>query len=209
MLPDTLACGTVRSNRPMLALKWCDKSAVYILSTMHAALQIPTGKKCRSTGNPIYKPSAIVDYTNKMGGVDLCDQLMGYYHFLWPTVKWWWKLWVHELNMLIMNAYILHQKFGNGKMSHSAFWEKIAHFLIETSQNENTELHREIHIANQEHFEVARLHGKHFWSQFPKRTAKEVSHLFAKCVLEERNLWNQKDFNKKGKVLYSIMTHVC
>ena len=115
---NTVACGTVRANRKglpkalgkaklksgescfrrkneMLALRWCDKRAVYMISTMHCAVEVHTGKREYRTGLPIYKPKVIVDYTNKMGGVDVSDQLMGYYNFLRKSIKWWRKLWVH------------------------------------------------------------------------------------------------------------------
>ena len=67
------------------------------------------GKMSRSDGMPLYKPTCIVDYTRWMGGVDVADQLMNYYHFLRRTIKWWRKLWVHMLNMIIMNAFLLNR----------------------------------------------------------------------------------------------------
>lgn len=164
---DTLSCGTVRKNRKdlpsavtqaklkkgetcfrrstledgspgrMLALKWCDKREVYMISTMHWAVEKWNKKNDRSPeANPIYKPAVIVDYIEKMGGVDLGDQLLNYYTFLRRSCKWWRKLFIHMLNMVVLNAYILNKKFGNKKLDHSAFREYIAEWLVQCSQAE-------------------------------------------------------------------------
>ena len=64
------------------------------------------------------------------GGVDLRDQMMNYYSFLCHSVKWWRKLFIHMLNMLILIAYILNKMFGVHQMTHDEFIEEIVHFLI-------------------------------------------------------------------------------
>ena len=67
---------------PLLALKWCGKRDVTMLSTIHTAFEKWTGKNDRTAQhNPIYKPSCIVEYIYYMGGVDLSDQLMTLYIF--------------------------------------------------------------------------------------------------------------------------------
>ena len=83
-----------------------------MLTTKHVAEELYSGKILHRTGEPIYKPSAVVDYCHEMGGVDLTDQLLEYYHFLRRSCKWWRKLWVHMFNMVIMNAFILNKTFG-------------------------------------------------------------------------------------------------
>ena len=124
-----------RRQGELLALKWREKKEgkkeVHMLSTIHSAEYTYFGKKDRRTGEPIFKPKAVVHYTRKMGGVDRSDQLMTYYHFLRKSSKWWRKLWVHMLNMVVMNAYILYTKFGSGKiMSHNDYREVIALTLM-------------------------------------------------------------------------------
>ena len=57
-----------RHNGPLLAIKWCDKRAVTVLTTIHTAVHVETNKT-DAQGNRILKPLAIVDYTKKMGGV--------------------------------------------------------------------------------------------------------------------------------------------
>ena len=59
------------------------------MTMLHNAVETFTGRLEGGTGNPIYKPAAIVEYTKQMGGVDLSDQLMNYYNFLHRSCKWW------------------------------------------------------------------------------------------------------------------------
>ena len=47
-----------------------------------------------------------------MSGVDLTDQFLQYYSFLHKSVKWLKKFFVHCLNMVILNAHILQEIFG-------------------------------------------------------------------------------------------------
>ena len=88
---STYACGTVHPNRkglpkamttaklkkteavfrcngPLLAIKWCDKRAVTVLTTTHAAVHVGTNKT-DAQGKRILKPLAIVNYIKKMWGL--------------------------------------------------------------------------------------------------------------------------------------------
>ena len=73
---------------------------------------ITVARFCIGQVNQFYKPCAVVDYCHEMGGVDLTDQLLEYYHFLRRSCKWWRKLWVHLSNMVILNAFLLNKNFG-------------------------------------------------------------------------------------------------
>ena len=106
-----------RCNGPLLAIKWCDKRAVTVLTTIHAAVYVETNKSDTQV-NRILKPLAIVDYIKKMGGCHTSDQLISYYSFLWNSIKWWKKLFIHLLNMLVLNAHILNSKYGCKKLDH-------------------------------------------------------------------------------------------
>jgi hypothetical protein len=96
-----------------------------------------------------------------MGGVDLSDQLMNNYHFLRRSCKWWKKLWIHLLNMVIMNSFILNRKFGeNPDLSHHEFRESIAKGLLESSVKDV-----EVNLSHTPHlqeFNASRLKGRHF-----------------------------------------------
>ena len=126
----THACGTVRKNRKslplavtqvklkqgetvfhcknnLLALKWMDKREVYILSGLHKATNV-ISKKTNYKGQKVTKPQPVFLYNGYMSGVDLTDQFLQYYSFLHKSVKWSKKFFVYCLNMVILNAHILH-----------------------------------------------------------------------------------------------------
>ena len=105
-----------RQNDALLCIKWCDKRSVLILSTIHEAVDINTGKIDRH-GFPILKPEPVHDYTMKMRGCDISDQLMTSYSMLRRSVKWWRKLFFHLFALCINNAYILYKKIP-GNQSH-------------------------------------------------------------------------------------------
>ena len=70
-----------------------------------------------------------------MGGVDLSDQLMNYYNFLHRSCKWWWKLWVHLFNMVILNGHVLNRAFGHqNNMSHYEYRYMLVGALLEYTE---------------------------------------------------------------------------
>ena len=70
-----------RRGGPLLCLKWREKKDVLMLSTIHEAIFVETGKVGRD-GNKTEKPEAVYYYCSRMGGVDLTDQLLNYFSFL-------------------------------------------------------------------------------------------------------------------------------
>ena len=149
---------------PLLCIKWCDKRQVTLLSTIHTASEGWTGKCDRTEQrNPIYKPTAILDYNKNMSGVDLSDQMMMYYSFLRKSCKWWRKLFFHLFEMLLLNAYTLNRKFGVKKMSHSSYREAIAMHLLGSAVTVP---------QNAETAPCERLQPGHFPVPLPKRNGK-------------------------------------
>ena len=137
------ACGTVRKNQKslplavtqaklkqgetvfchknnLLALKWMDKREVYILSGLHKATNV-ISKKTNYKGQKVTKPQPVFLYNRYMSGVDLTDQFLQCYSFLHKSVKWSKKFFVHCLNMVILNAHILHKKYLDSKITHWQF----------------------------------------------------------------------------------------
>ena len=151
---ETYCCGTVRSNRrglpksvtspklkpgqsvfrkkeSCLVLKWCDKRAVTMITSIHDATELMT-RKLDNDGNRKMKPTAIVEYTKLMSGVDLSDQVMASYSILRKSTKWWRTLFLHLFSMIVLNAHILNRKFGHNKLTHEDFREYLAKYLLET-----------------------------------------------------------------------------
>jgi hypothetical protein len=127
----TGACGTVRSNRAglptfpsklqkdkqtfqhtniLLALKWRDKQDVHMLSTIHVPDMVLTNKIDRVTNKPIAKPLCIKDYNENMGLVDKSDMQISFSECVRKTIKWYKKLFLHLLDLSMLNAYILYKE---------------------------------------------------------------------------------------------------
>ena len=52
---------------------------------------------------------AILDYNLNMGGVDLSDQAISYYNILRKTRKYWCTLFLHFIDIMVTNVFILYR----------------------------------------------------------------------------------------------------
>ena len=95
----------------LLVLKWKDKRDVYILTGIHKADSVVSLKRTYK-GEKIRKPEAIFIYNLYMSGVDLTDQFLASYSFLRRSVKWSKKLFIHFINMVMLNAYMLYKHYA-------------------------------------------------------------------------------------------------
>ena len=97
-----------------------DKREVYILSGLHKATNV-ISKKTNYRWQKVTKPQPVFLCNRYMSGVDLTDQFLQYYSFLHKSIKWSKKFFVHCLNMVILNAHILHKKYSESKKMHWQF----------------------------------------------------------------------------------------
>ncbi|XP_035225123.1 piggyBac transposable element-derived protein 4-like [Stegodyphus dumicola] len=143
-------CGTLRANRKGLpqelkserlkkgeimafqkgkicVLKWQDKKPISFLSTYHGTDFETLSKNDKL----IRKPTAIIDYNKKMGGVDKADQCLAYY----PVIrnqqrKYYKKIFRHLLDQAVWNAFVIYTKCG-GLNRHLEFRLRLIERLIE------------------------------------------------------------------------------
>ena len=71
-----------------------------------------------------------------MSGVDLTDQFLQYYSFLCKSVKWSKKFFVHCLNIVILNAHILHKKYSDSKIMHWQFRIQLVKHMLSNAQQQ-------------------------------------------------------------------------
>lgn len=235
---DTLACGTVRSNRKglpiavvqeklknkddliyrrrcdenvpgegggLLALKWLEKKKpVFMISTAHSASWRATGKRLRDADKtPVYKPTVVVEYTRKMGGVDLSDQLMSYYHFLRKSLKWSTKMFLHLLGMVMLNAFVLNRKFGEErKLSQWQFREVMAKELLKEGCRE-LELVLSLNNRWLAELNPNRLEGRHFPKKIQGNKARVNPLVCQVCRITTREQKNGKGPARKRKTVFA------
>ena len=94
----------------VLVQMWRDKRDMQVISTLHTASIVDTGKKDKK-GESIRKPEAIHDYNKYMRDVDKTDQMLHYYPCCKKTVKWTKKFVLFLLQMAALNSFLLLKKF--------------------------------------------------------------------------------------------------
>ena len=131
-------------------MKWLDKRPVCMFSSHHTAVQSKV--KNNYLGQPVIKPVIIQDYNQKMRSVDQADNFLANYQTL-KSIKWYRKLLLHLINMVVLSSYILNKKYDVNKLTHTGY-------LIATSINSSLLLCKtpQLSIDNPE----IRLSGKHF-----------------------------------------------
>ena len=82
------------------------------------------------------KPQPVFLYNRYMSGVDLTDQFLQYYSVLHKSVKWSKKFFVHCLNMVILNAHILHKKYSDSKIMHWQFRIQLVKHMLRNAQQQ-------------------------------------------------------------------------
>lgn len=89
--------------------KWRDKrNVIYITTEFGNEMAVFRNKR----GQESDKPSAIIGYNKFMSGIDRQDQMMSYYPCGRKTIRWYKKLFVHVLQMSLINAFYLHNKYA-------------------------------------------------------------------------------------------------
>ncbi len=98
-----------KSCEEMLAVKWCDKRDVHMLTTVHSAEMSPSGKIDHTTGNEKIKPQCVLDYNKKMGAVDKVDMMDSFVGCTRKSLKWYKKLFFQFVDLAVHNAFIVYK----------------------------------------------------------------------------------------------------
>ena len=103
LVPDKkLQQVTVREDGNTALVKWFDNKPTVMLSVAHR--KVPEDE-CRRWSKKegaymsVKRPADIREYNGKMGGVDLCDQMMVYYRMKTRTKKWTIRLMMHFFDL--------------------------------------------------------------------------------------------------------------
>lgn len=85
--------------------KWKDKRLVLYVSTEHDNDMVTIENRRRQQKK---KPKPIVQYNAYMKGTDRLDQMMSYYPCERKTIRWYKKVFIHSLQMMMCNAFFLY-----------------------------------------------------------------------------------------------------
>ncbi|KAM4536507.1 piggyBac transposable element-derived protein 4-like isoform 1-T2 [Odontesthes bonariensis] len=134
------ACGTVRANRRGLPKNkelskqagmarnqyrvaqqdkltlcvWQDTKAVMVLSNHHDPMALGTVKRRVEDQRQVEVevPACLADYQQHMKGVDLLDQMVGYYTLEHRSLKWWRRLFFYFLSVTCYNSFVAARSAG-------------------------------------------------------------------------------------------------
>jgi Transposase IS4 len=147
-------CGKVIDN--VLATLWIDNGPVTMLTTIHKIggdewKIIRNRRRPRETssnsntvrqvfGNAPRKelaiPKVIDDYNHYMGGVDIADQLRGYYNCQLTVRRTWFPLLFWLLDTVLVNCSILYHKATDEDVKNKVFRINLAWDLIKSTLND-------------------------------------------------------------------------
>lgn len=119
-----------RRCEDLLVMVWKDKTDVSLISTMHRADMVTTGKVDRTTNGPVQKPQLVIDYNKHIAGVVCSDQLTNTYRDTRKSLKWYKKLVFHLSDLSVTNAFVLYKATTNSTMSYMSFIEAIVMDLL-------------------------------------------------------------------------------
>ncbi|KAJ8353412.1 hypothetical protein SKAU_G00209790 [Synaphobranchus kaupii] len=131
-LPKKAVRGDMRWIRdgPLLYVKWKDTREVSMCSSIHKAY---SGKSVqRQARNPdgtwarrvVTIPEPVLEYNKYMGGVDLSDALIKYFSVTQKCRHWYKKLFLHFVDIAVVNSYILHKEMALEKQ-HKPITQKL------------------------------------------------------------------------------------
>jgi hypothetical protein len=104
----------------LLAIQWKGIPDVFFLNTAHedVLVQAPSSRVAHHK----IKPAAVLDYKYS---VERSDQMLSHYSLERKT-KLWRKLFSHLLDLVVVNAQILHNKSNKKNTLLEIFYEKVA-----------------------------------------------------------------------------------
>lgn len=122
-----------RQKNNVVATTWKDKKVVHFISTESNPVGNETVNRKQRDGTVVQVPTVPVvkSYNKSMGGVDLHDQLRGYYAIGTKSRRWWRYLFWFCVDLSIVNASILEKKAVNHRSrTQLAFRVELAKDLI-------------------------------------------------------------------------------
>ncbi|KAB0790775.1 hypothetical protein PPYR_15415 [Photinus pyralis] len=122
--------------------KWMDSNAIHIGSTcagVEPQSSVKRWSKPNKTTIEVNRPFSVKYYNKNMGGVDLLDQLLALYPLRRRNKRWYIRIFMHFLDVAVINSWILYKKDGNSDMDLLEFKGSVGRTLINrgTRNSEN------------------------------------------------------------------------
>ncbi|XP_064598479.1 piggyBac transposable element-derived protein 4-like [Liolophura sinensis] len=112
---------------PVVVCKWRDKRDVLTITNMHNMKMVNVTNRNQKVSQ---KPNIVRDYNNGMSGIDRSDQMLSYYSALRKTIRWYKKIGLHVLEIMLFNAHIMYNESVGEQMRMLRFREKVTLHLL-------------------------------------------------------------------------------
>jgi hypothetical protein len=115
-------------------VKWEDKMDVLTISSEfpHSMIEIEKNRN-------IKKPISVIKYNEHISGIDRQDQMTSYYPFERKTIRWYKKIGIHCIYLLLLNSYFLYNKYAK-KTSLYEFRLSVIEVLLPNDLDNNTRI---------------------------------------------------------------------
>ncbi|KAK1784272.1 hypothetical protein P4O66_019984, partial [Electrophorus voltai] len=122
-LPKKAARGEMRWIRdgPLMFVKWKDTRDVTMCSTVHKAYSGKTVQRRVRNESSTWSiqqfsvPDTVKAYNKFMGGVDLSDALIKYFSVMQKSRRWYMKLFLHFIDIVVVNSFIIQKEMALAK----------------------------------------------------------------------------------------------
>ncbi|XP_052010817.1 piggyBac transposable element-derived protein 4-like isoform X1 [Xyrauchen texanus] len=120
-----------QENGTQLAVKWCDKREVHVLTTVHASIMAVSQKVDYTTGEKKMMPFCVLEYNKKMGAVDKADIMKSFVKCARKTTKWYKKIFFYMLETAVLNSFIVYRQLAGKGMTSLEFRMNLMRGLLE------------------------------------------------------------------------------
>jgi hypothetical protein len=123
-----------RRKGDIMVQVWKDRRLVHMISMIHDATIVNTGRKDRKTDMEIKKLYATLQYNKFIKGVDRTDRYLSYYSILRKSVKWSKKVVLYLLNSALFHAFCVYRTLTNKTVRYKNFLHEVARSWISDVQ---------------------------------------------------------------------------
>lgn len=160
-------------------IKWKDQRDVLAISSKYNGELLPITNR---RGQIKIKPHMVIEYNKNMKGIDRHDQMMAYYSCEHKSLRWYKKVIVHIMQVILINSFFLYNKFGSQKTTLYDFRLSVIKALVEPHMPSEPprpigsgRVHLPVHLELDAHGKTKRKRCAHCWSTIKKR----INTLFA------------------------------
>lgn len=109
-------------------LKWIDQREIRAISSKYNGdLELTRNRR----GTLKLKPQMVIKYNKCMKAIDRHDQMLSYYSFEHKSLRWYKKVIIHVMQILLVNSFLLYNKYNSKKLTLYDFRLSVIKSIIE------------------------------------------------------------------------------